>query len=202
MSKIGIFGGTFNPPHKAHRYLAKEMKRCAELDKIIIIPTFVPPHKQTTHLQSGSDRLEMCKRNFFESYFEISDIEIIRQGKSYTVDTLEALRKKYPNDELFLIIGSDMLLSFHQWYRYRDILSLATLCVASREDEVSFGTLVEYAETTLGKSREKGEIIISKIPPVELSSTLIRKKIADGADVSDLLCAEVFNYIKEKGLYT
>lgn len=202
MSRIGIFGGTFNPPHKAHRYLAKEMKRCAELDKIIIIPTFVPPHKQTTQLQSGSDRLEMCKRNFFESYFEISDIEIIRQGKSYTVDTLETLRKKYPNDELFLIIGSDMLLSFHQWYRYQDILSLATLCVASREDDVNLGMLVEYAETTLGKSREKGEIIISKIPPVELSSTLIRKKIADGADVSDLLCAEVFNYIKEKGLYT
>ncbi|MCM1363492.1 MAG: nicotinate (nicotinamide) nucleotide adenylyltransferase [Faecalibacterium sp.] len=201
MSRIGIFGGTFNPPHKAHVYLAKQIKETAALDKIIVIPTFVPPHKQTHELQSGSDRLKMCRRTFTDSFFEVSAIELLRQGKSYTIDTLEEMKKRYPNDEFFLIIGSDMLLSFHKWYRYRDIISLCTLCVASREDSAGYETLCSYARDVLQLDVSNGDIIISTLPPLEMSSTSIRQKIKNGEDMGGFLTDGVIEFIKEKGFY-
>ncbi|MCM1544753.1 MAG: nicotinate (nicotinamide) nucleotide adenylyltransferase [Ruminococcus sp.] len=201
MSRIGIFGGTFNPPHKAHLNLALQIKENAQLDKIIIIPTFVPPHKQTDELQSGEDRLEMCRRTFRDACFEISDIELLRKGKSYTIDTLTAIKMLYPDDELFLIIGSDMLLSFHRWYRYHDILSLATLCVASRENMVDYEALCRYSVDNLNLDVLKNEIIISKLLPIELSSTEIRQKIKMNENLANLLTDETLNYIKEKELY-
>lgn len=199
--RIGIFGGTFNPPHLGHKNLAMQLKEIACLDKIIIIPSYVPPHKQTDQLASGEHRIKMCELMFSEDIFSVSDMEINRQGKSYTIDTITTLKEEYPGDELFLIIGSDMLLSFHEWKQYKDIISLVTLCVASRSEEISKDALSSYAIDTLGLSEAKGEIIIADIEPMEVSSTAVREQIKYGLDNCDLTSREVFDYARINLLY-
>lgn len=201
MSNIGFFGGTFNPPHLAHKRLALQMKEEAHLDKILVVPTFVPPHKAALSLASGEDRLAMCRLMFREDIFSVSDMELRRKGKSYSFDTLTELKKIYPDDRLFMIIGSDMLLSFHEWYRYRDILGLVTLCAASRDGKEGVKKLSEYASDVLGLDAQKGEIIISVLAPVKLSSTEIRSLLADGESAEDYLGKDVSDYIKKRNLY-
>ena len=198
--RIGIYGGTFNPPHKGHVRLAEAMLRDARLDKILIIPAGIPPHKESSELADDNSRLEMCNLAFSESCFEISDIELKRDGKSYTVDTVTELRKIYPDDELFLIIGSDMLLCFDKWYRYKDILKEVTLCVATREDEISCEELLCFAGNILGLS--EGEILVSEISAFECSSTDVRKKVKAGECTEELLFDSVRDYIAKNGIYT
>lgn len=197
--RIGIFGGTFNPPHNGHKKLALEIKNKAELDRIIVMPTFTPPHKEGKELASGEHRIRMCEMMFTEDFFSISDREIRRQGKSYTYDTLVELKKEYPDDELFLIIGSDMLLSFHTWFRYADILSMATLCVATREDRVDYKQLLDYSENVLGLG--VSEIIIADIEPYECSSTDVRKQLSLGLDAALMTGTEIHNYARLNLLY-
>ena len=198
--RIGIFGGSFNPPHFGHRRLADEMMETAALDKMLIIPAGIPPHKNTDELISTEHRFEMCKLAFNDDRYIISDIEFHRQGKSYTVDTVAEIRKIYPDDELFLIIGSDMLLSFHRWYRYEDILKEVTLCVATRENEILTDELLKYANETLKLS--ENEIIISQIAPFVCSSTAIRSEIRQGQNVSDYVDTDVSDYIIRNDIYT
>ena len=197
--KIGIFGGTFNPPHLAHLNIAEDFSRRLNFDKLIIMPTYQPPHKQAQSLADSEDRLRMCRLLFDMENTEISDMEIQRQGKSYTYDTLCQLEEKYPGAELYLIIGSDMLLSFHKWYRYEDILRKCTLCVLTRENDIDNAQMKDYAFTTLGLG--EGEIVFSALKAFELSSTQIREMMARGEDVSSLTGERVWAYIKEKRLY-
>ncbi len=199
--RIGIFGGTFNPPHCGHKNLALELRDKARLDRIIIIPTFTPPHKEGKELASGEHRINMCRMMFSEDFFDVSDIEIKRQGKSYTYDTVTQLKEKYPDDELFLIIGSDMLLSFHKWYRYEDILSVVTLCVATRQDSISYGDLTSYAEKTLGLTDDSEDIIIADIEPCVCSSTDVRKQLSLGLDARFMVGDEIYNYARINLLY-
>ncbi len=199
--RIGIFGGTFNPVHNGHKRLAEEIKKRAQLDRIIIMPTFTPPHKAGKDLADSSHRLEMCRLMFAQEYYSVSDLEIRREGKSYTVDTMTALKEMYPDDELFLIIGSDMLLSFDRWYRYEDILSMATLCVASRLDSVSFEDLSRYASETLALDFSKEEIMLADIEPFECSSTEIREKLTEGTEVRNLVSDKVYDYMRLNLLY-
>lgn len=197
--KIGIFGGTFNPPHLAHLNIAEDFSRRLNFDKLIIIPTYQPPHKQAQSLADSEDRLEMCRLLFDTENSEVSDIEIQRQGKSYTYDTLCQLEEKYPGAELYLIIGSDMLLSFHKWYRYKDILRKCTLCVLTRKNDIDNAQMKDYALENLGISED--DIVFSALEALELSSTQIRTMMARGEDVSALTGEKVWAYIREKGLY-
>ena len=199
--RIGIFGGTFNPPHLGHKHLAQQMKSKAELDKIIIIPAGTPPHKVSKELADGAHRVKMCELIFSEDFYEISDIELKRQGKSYTVDTVTELKKLYPYDELFLIIGTDMLMSFDKWYRYEDILSFVTLCVCVRDDEVKTAELSAFAKNTLGLDSEKREIIIADVEPCICSSTDVRHHLSLGIDATMLTSVEVYNYARLNLLY-
>ncbi len=197
--RIGIFGGTFNPPHKGHKKLALEIREKADLDRIIIIPTFTPPHKEGKDLASGEHRIKMCEIMFTEDFFTVSDMEIKRQGKSFTYDTLLELKETFPNDELFLVIGSDMLLSFHTWFRYEDILSMVTLCVATREDKVDYSELLTYSHNTLRLG--EGEIVIADIEPYECSSTDVRKHLLCGLDATFMIGTEIYNYVRLNLLY-
>ena len=200
MRRIGLFGGTFNPPHKAHLRLAEKALEGARLDRVLIMPAFVPPHKEAKELLSGADRLELCRRTFCGEKFEISDLELRRKGKSYTVETLEELKKLYPGDEFFLIIGSDMLLSFDRWYRFEEILKMAKLCVMTRERAVSRKMLSEYCKNTLKLSQE--DFIILDCDAFELSSTEVRQKAKEGENLSSLLTEKANEYIKEKSFYS
>lgn len=199
--RIGIFGGTFNPPHLGHKHLAEEIKETANLDKIIIIPAFTPPHKASKELADGVHRMKMCELLFNDSFYDISDIEIKRQGKSYTVDTVTELKKLYPDDELFLIIGADMLMSFDKWYRYEAILADVKLCVSVRDDEVKTADLCSYAKNVLKLDYAKDEIIIADIEPWICSSTDVRTQLFKGLDATDMISTEVFNYSRLNLLY-
>lgn len=187
--KIGIFGGTFNPPHNGHVRLARAAVKELGLDKLLIIPSCVPPHKIAAKLASGEDRLEMCRIAFGgDPKTEVSSMELERKGRSYTVDTLRELKAAYPDSELFFIVGSDMLDSFDRWYMWKEILSLSVLCAASREegykpDLSRFGALAE-------------RIRIINISPLEISSTQIRI-----SRESQLVPEGVAEYIESHGLY-
>lgn len=200
MSRIGVFGGTFNPPHLGHLRLAQAAKAQCALDTVLIMPANIPPHKDAADLISSDDRLALCRLTFADDGFVVSDLELRRTGKSYTVDTMHALRDAFPGDELFLIIGSDMLLSFDRWYRWQEILSLCTLIVLSRDDDISPDTLRVYANETLGLTEGESYHVLL-LEPMELSSTMIRETIRQGGDASDYLTAQATAYIKEKGLY-
>ena len=191
MSRIGIFGGTFNPPHIGHTRLAEHFVSELKLDRLLVIPTYQPPHKSTDNLASGEDRINMCMLAFPDAV--ISTVEMNRGGKSYTYDTLCEIKEQYPGDELFFIVGSDMLLSFNRWYRSEEILDMITLCAADREDD---GAELEMPEFLKGK-----RVIITKLPPFELSSTQIRECVSKGKSTQGMLDEAVRFYIDEKGLY-
>lgn len=199
--RIGIFGGTFNPPHLGHRYLAEEIRKKAELDKIIIMPACTPPHKVSKELADGTHRIKMCELLFDDGFYEISDLEIRRQGKSYTVDTVAELKRLYPGDELFLIIGADMLMSFDKWYRYNDILSDVKLCVTVRDNYVKAQDLYTYAKNVLKLDSDCNEIIIADVKPYICSSTDVRKQLSSGLDATMLTSVEVLNYARLNLLY-
>ncbi len=189
--KIGVFGGTFNPVHLGHVNLAKNFKSELKLDKLLIIPTGTPPHKEAKNDVSNDDRLNMC-RIAFDGIAEVSDMEICREGKSYTVLTLEELKKEYPNDEIYFLVGSDMLLSFKRWYRWEDILKMCTLCATDRNNTE---TCRDADEDFFGK------IIFCDFPKTVISSSEVREKLENGENISAFLPENVQKYIMEKGLY-
>ena len=134
--KIAVFGGSFNPPHLGHRSVVEMVSEHIQPDLFLIIPDNVPPHKE---LEEGSPdsstRLRMCIDNFSElPGVQVSDMEIQREGRSYTADTVKALRDRYPTDTLMFVMGTDMLLSFEEWYHFEYLLKELELIVLSRFD--------------------------------------------------------------------
>lgn len=196
--KIAVYGGSFNPPHLGHQNVIDAVQKTLKPDKLLIIPAFIPPHKE---LESGGptpmQRMEMCRLAFADganSNVEISDMEFRREGKSYTVDTVSALQKEYPGAKIFLVIGSDSFFDFEKWYRFEDIMKACTLCVVPREkglrDALS-ETKKRYAASYCAKTR-----ILSAKPFVISSTELRADPYKDGA-----LCASVREYVKNKKLY-
>ena len=194
MSRLGIFGGTFNPPHIGHSRLAEHFVNELSLDRLLVIPTAQPPHKEAKELADSNDRINMCMLAFPDAL--ISDIEIARGGKSYTFDTLTEIRAQYPDDELFFIVGSDMLLSFDRWYKHEEILDMVTLCAADRQEEDSLLKQHGVPEFFNGK-----RLVVSSLAPFEVSSTQIRELIRNGESTDGLLDPAVRAYIDERGLY-
>ena len=195
--RIGIYGGAFNPVHKGHIKLADEVKAKAHLDKIIIMPSGISPHKSSGGLIDSTHRVKMCELAFQGEDYIISDLEIRREGKSYTVNTVRLLRKVYPEAELFLIMGSDMLLSFHKWYLYEEILSYVTICATTRQGDISIDELKKYSQEVLKK-----DTLIIDFEPFECSSTKVRNALLMGEDATSLVGEKVMTYIKENSLYT
>jgi len=197
MDRIGVFGGTFNPPHLGHLKLVSEIADRLHLDKVLIIPTFLPPHKITKDLASGEDRLQMCRLTFGkDSRFQVSAMEIERGGKSYTFETLSELKREYPHSELFLIIGSDMLLTFEKWRRYEDILNLCTVCAAERDNEQN-----PIKKFGVPKLFEGHNLILAEFSPINISSSRIREMIESSQDISGFVTQEVKRYIARRKLY-
>ena len=198
--KIGIYGGTFSPPHNGHVNAARMFAAAESLDKLLIIPTFIPPHKTETNAVPAEERLEMCRLAFTDDNFDVSDIEVRRKGKSYTFDTLTELKEMYRSDDFYLLCGTDMLLSFKKWYRFADILSMCTVVCMRREENAETG--VKLAEKIVElKEQCAADVRLIDAPPLEVSSTEIREKLSRGENVNDLLPTDVYRYIKEKGLY-
>lgn len=197
--RIGILGGTFDPIHNGHVILAREFAARLQLDAVLMMPTFVPPHKVKSDLAPAVDRLEMC-RLACKPYPEliVSDMEINRRGASFTVTTLEQLKALNPNTDLFLLVGADMFLTLATWYRFADIAKLATLCVAPRDGSAT-EELLKYAE----ELEKQGAVC--RVEPIDvpyLSSTAIRKRAAAGESIDDMVPQAVAAYIRDQRLYT
>lgn len=198
MAKIGLFGGSFNPIHNGHINLAVSVKNALKLDKVIFIPSGIAPHKSSNEYVSAEHRLEMCRLALEEySDFEISDYEICRNVKSYTVYTVRRFKQIYPYDELVLMVGSDMLLTFDQWYEYREILGKVTLAAISR-----YGSDLNELYKMSGNLSLFGKTIVVNAGAVTISSTKIRKMIKNNEDLSCYLNGKVVKYIMLKNLYS
>ena len=194
-----VFGGSFDPVHNGHVNLVKQIYDSVPLDEIIIMPARVSPFKQDTVPTSESQRLEMCRLAFEDfSFVTVSDYEISRPEVSYTVNTIKHLREVYPGDELFFIMGSDMLLSFEKWYKYEEILSMCTVIAASRESgESDMESLKKQAES-LGRY---GRVMVVSTGVYVMSSTEIREKIKNSSDISCYVPENVVKYILDNRLY-
>ena len=197
--KIAIYGGSFNPPHLGHIEAAKTVSEELEPDVLLIIPDNIPPHKE---MADGSPdngaRLELCKLAFGQiPGAVISDMELKREGKSYTADTVKQLREQYPEDELFLTVGTDMLLSFEEWYRFDYLLENCTLAVLARNDGDS-DKLREYARHL--ENEYLARVVILSHEPLPMSSSDIRGRLRlrMGADMLD---DEVYSCIVKNGYY-
>ena len=196
--KIGILGGTFNPIHRAHIYLAQQYRRELSLDKILLIPTFIPPHKRVDEMADAALRLEMCglaTKNL--TGFEVCDFEIRRAEVSYSLITLTHLREEYPDSELCFLMGADMFLTLQDWYEPREIFKLATLCASAREE----GELEKMREHMPLLQEMGAKCVLLQIPPMPMSSTEIRAGLKQSADMSAYLDDSVLEFIREHGLY-
>lgn len=202
MSRIGVYGGSFNPPHCGHVLAAAESVQRLSLDRLLVIPTYLSPHKpQPEGSPSPALRLELTRRAFAGlAWAEVSELEILREGVSYTVDTLRTLKEQFPNDELVLLMGTDMLLSFPTWREPAQIAGLATLAVMHRQN-MSERLRAQCSEMAQRIERDfGGRVLFAENRCLEVSSTEVRRMIAFGA-ADYQTPAAVAELIAAKGLY-
>ncbi len=203
--KILLYGGTFDPPHNGHLNNLTAAIQLVKPDHVIVMPAGMPPHKQASET-AGETRLRLCQ--CFHAVcagkgaptLTISDWEVqqaARGERNYTVHTLEMLQKQHPNAALSLCIGSDMLLSFTTWYRWQDILCLATLVVESRE--AGDAAALQTEATRLDPSGTR--ILFASAPPMPMASKTLRAKLAQGEDCRAFLPPSVSAQIAKEGLY-
>lgn len=187
--RIGILGGTFDPIHNGHIHLARELCKRLALKKIIFIPTYIPPHKPDTKISSGIHRYNMVKLAIARSKkFELSDIELKRKGRSYSVDTLRQLKRRYGKRvQLFFITGSDSLKDINKWRDTEEILKLCTFVVVKRP-----GFRVRNADHCFP---------ILDINAKDASSSDIRRRLKNHRSITRLVPARVRDYIEKCGLY-
>ncbi len=197
--KIGIYGGSFNPPHKGHILAAQGTIKALNLDKLIVIPAGEPPHKAfPENTPSAGERMELVKAAFSEiECVEISDIEILRSGKSYTITTIEYFKEMYPNDELFLLMGTDMFITLDKWYRGEDILKIVSPAVFARKAEER-AVIKQKAEEYAGASGTNSVII--DIEVTEAASSDIREMLKNRQG-RELLCDGVYELIIKNRYY-
>ena len=197
--KLGIYGGTFAPVHKGHVRAAECFAEECGLDKLMIIPAGLPPHKKIDADDRPEQRLEMCRLAFSHiKNVEISDMELRRSGKSYTVMTVRELFAE--GRELFLLCGTDMMLTFDRWYCFDEIMAKCTLVYIRREDDPEIGKELER-KIKLYRERYSARIVGLNIPALELSSTEVRAAISEGRDASDMIPKGVLEYIKQNNMY-
>ena len=192
--RLGIFGGTFDPPHNGHLQLARFVFETKSLDKLIFVTAFKTPYTDKTSSLSFEDRYRMTQLAVENSAdFEVSDVEGIRGGDSFTIDTVRYFRELYSleADQLFLVIGADSLMRFDEWKSHEEILFECSVCVLRRA--------VVKGENMDRRFTDKVEFLDNEL--MTLSSSDIRKRIREGRDVKMLVDRKVIGYISEKKLY-
>ena len=198
-TRVGIYGGTFAPIHNGHVRAAKAFMEQMKLDYLFIIPTCIPPHKQVDFADDPLYRLRMCELAFKDiDGVVISDMEITRGGTSYTYDTLMELTR--PNTRLFFMCGTDMVLTFDTWYRFEDIFKLCYPVYVRREnDPILTKRIVDKITEYYNKYGVMFRRIVTE--PIEISSTQIRRMVAQGKDISALVPLAVQKFIYDNNVY-
>lgn len=198
MRKLAMLGGTFNPIHNGHIQMALAFAEKLQLNRVLVVPTRIPPHKQVRDSTTAEDRLAMCRIAVEGNpVLEASDIELGREGPSYTVDTLRQLHEYYPEAKLYLITGADMFLTIQDWKNADEIFRLATICAAPREKN-NFSVLQNHADRLKWKYLQ-AELL--DIPLMPISSTEIRRRIQLGKSIEGLVPEGVARYIEQHHLY-
>jgi nicotinate-nucleotide adenylyltransferase len=197
LTRIGILGGTFNPPHLGHLICAQEALVELELDHILMMPAGLAAHKQLSEDPGRVHRLELCRRAVSgDSRFVVSDLEMRRDGPSYTVDTLSALQQSAPDNELYLIVGGDVAAGLGSWRSPERVLASAALAIASRS-----GTSRAAIQTTLAGIPGGDRAQFFGMPPIGISSTDIGARVQRHVSIRYLVPDAVAAYIDENHLY-
>jgi nicotinate-nucleotide adenylyltransferase len=195
--RLGILGGAFNPPHTGHLVCAQEALMQLELDKVLFVPVGQAPHRQLEGDPGAEERLEMVElATADDERFEASRVEIDREGPSYTSDTLRGLREAAADDELFLILGGDQAATLAAWHEPEAVLELATVAVFER---------ISWSKNAIGikvgRLRGGQAIRYLDMPLIQISSSAIRRRAAEGKPIRYLVPDKVAAYIEANGLY-
>ncbi len=193
MGYVAIFGGTFNPFHIGHYEMLEALQNDQSIDEIWVMPDRIPPHKECDFLASDDDRIEMCRiasKDFNKA--KLCLVEFEREGKSYTYDTVVYLKKKYPQNKFLFVCGADMLVYFDKWYKFEELMKLLPFTVFKRTstDNEEFENSVKTFSSMGMEISVKDEIISN------VSSTQFRKE-----NLREILPENIYNYIKERGIY-
>lgn len=219
--RIGLFGGTFNPIHSGHIQVVQEVKQGFPLDKVYLIPSALPPHKEPDNVADANDRIEMIRLSFpDDSDFIVSDVELKRVGPSYTIDTVRHFKSSLPVEtEVYLILGLDAFFEIDTWKSYMDLFSLVPFIVMARGGAGHNDTTVRRKafkdflwskisrgyEPAASKSCYRHDVMqpifIFDVTPIDISSTKIRRLIKSGGTIKSLVPEVVENFIKTRGLY-
>lgn len=188
LKKVGILGGTFDPPHIGHLIIAQEVLESCQLDEIWFLPSYIPPHKNriVTDVENRLDMVELAIAK--NPFFKISLLEYERKGRSYTYDTLVELRNTYPDTSFYFIMGADMVNDLPNWYKYEGLGELATFVGVARPG-------YQFSQPN------HMTILPVEIPEINISSSMIRLRVHENKNVRYFLCDDVKHYIEEKGLY-
>jgi len=200
MLKLGILGGTFNPIHYGHLLMAERAKEALGISKIVFMPTGNPPHKDTKTVATADDRLKMVELAVGnDENFIISKLEINREGKTYTVDTLKELKAEYGEDtEILFIIGADVLMDLPKWRSAGEVANLCKFAAIQRAgyNKEEFNRQAKYLYDEFGADIKEVEM-----PIVEISSTDIRTRLSENLSIKFMLPDNVIDYIRDKELY-
>jgi nicotinate-nucleotide adenylyltransferase len=198
--KIGISGGTFDPIHYGHLIIAEIIRNDIGLDRVIFVPTGIPPHKKHLNVTSPIDRLNMVKKAVYSNpHFEVSSVEVEREGYTYTIDTLKHFKRIYGEKaQMHFITGADVIKELTTWKNFEELFTMCRFVTALRPDYIdeSFYDEVEYL-----KSKYNADIVVANIPMIQISSTDIRKRVQEGKTIKYLLPECVENYIYRNDLY-
>jgi nicotinate-nucleotide adenylyltransferase len=198
--RIGVFGGSFDPVHIGHLIIAQDAVEQLELDQLIFVPAAVSPFKQHAHPVDGRHRLEMLHLATEDNLkFEVSDLELVRGGVSYTVDTMEHLAGDHPDADLFFIVGLDSLVEMHRWVRVKDLFKTCTVVPFGRGGQDPSDIMEQSDLPDEWKKRLMERLI--RIHEIEVSASEIRMRIAEGLSIQTLVPAPVAMYIAEHHLY-
>jgi nicotinate-nucleotide adenylyltransferase len=195
--RVGILGGAFNPPHIGHLVCAQEALVQLELDKVVFIPVGDAPHRELQGDPGAEERLEMVElATADDDRFEVSRLEIDREGPSYTADTLRALRETSPDDELFVILGGDQAAALPSWHEPEQVLAMATVAVAER---LSWSR--QAIGIKIGRLKGVDAIRYLDMPILQISSSSVRRRAGEGKPIRYLVPDKVVAYIEANGLY-
>lgn len=191
---IGIYGGTFDPIHVGHLVIAEYIRDYFDFSQIVFVPSGNPPFKYNL-LTDASDRLSMVKLAISENpYFKCSDFEIQSPFKSYTIKTVDYMKKLYHGEDMFFIVGQDAAFDIDKWYKYDKLVDMITFVVAQRGDDIKNDILRKNKAHT-------DRFIFIETPFIEISSSDIRDRIVHDKSVRYMLSEKVLDYIEKKGLY-
>ncbi len=198
--KIGIMGGSFNPIHYGHLLLAETAYEEYDLDKVLVMPTKSPNYKNTNNIVKDNDRVNMVELAIKSNdHLELSNLEFLRGGNTYTIDTINILRQDNPNIDYYFIMGADSLFHFESWREPRNILDQVTILAAGRYNKSSddIDSQIDY----LINKYKTGDIRFLNSPHLDISSYSIRKRISDKSSIKYLVPEEVEEYIYNNKLY-